>query len=169
MCFDHCLSPTLRLMTNAQSWCKTASRSATVWISGFIWRILCPRMSHKCSVGLRSGLQAGHGSLYGLFLKNLYYSPCSVGLRSRHGRVAMTSCWKTSTTAHVLWGWDPDCKLVMIEAPWPPAEKPPLQPMFCEVPDCKLVMIESPWPPAEKPPLQPMFCGVEILTASWSW
>ena len=121
--------------------------------------------------------------------KNLHYSPCFVGLRSGeqagHDRVAMTSCWRTSSTAHVLWGWDPESKLAMIESPWPPAEEPPLQPMFCGVeirtaswscwrtsttahvlwgwdPD----IVESPWLLAEKPPLQPMLWEVQIWTAS---
>ena len=52
-----------------------------VWIGGFPWWILCPRMSHKCSMGLRSRLQAGHD------------------------RVSLASWWRNSNTALSLWGW----------------------------------------------------------------
>ena len=62
--------------------CKTAVNSLRIWTGGSHWRTRRPKMSHRCSMGLRSGLIAGHGMVSTAFcckkLKELGDSKCSV-------------------------------------------------------------------------------------------
>lgn len=90
--------------------CRAAVNSLRLWTGGSLCLTRRPRKSHKCSMGLRSGLMAGHGilsiafcrkksftacALWGLALSSINMGLVARGWFSKWGTTALsrTSCW----------------------------------------------------------------------------